>query len=553
MPLPGSSPETPFADLVSRYLDGTASAAEHEALTLALLADAERGREFASQVRFESMLRRTCRRDAKALFEFAALEAACDDFADTADADVGVDVDVGVTVMPAPAAVVAAGAVRSSPSFQQKLEHRQQPRPARWRSAATSPWLRIAAVFLALASSVALWFNREPGSQPASQSQVASAPATALQVQTATDDQMVLLAPRHTETTGTTKANTAAAGPQAPTLAERLEDFYLPAVHLHQVRAQDAADWLTAQLRQHNYAKRPDLNRLTLRLPPSLASRIVTLESGPISFKKAVEIVTTLAGGEATVGQDAIQVVDSTTPAGDEPAWQASPWDKEQARQQAAALGITLDESMLKEEAGGGTSLRLPADQQRALGTLAQAQQQLGSLAPLSFVPFIVPAGAAGAQRVLSSSTVDSIRQQLATTPGTASLPTVTVPFGSSSQGTSLLNGSGDTAVTVKVTPVGEMNQVTIQPTTTTPPATSTTTTNLLADNSSSTTTPPPRVDAVLDSNQGVVTNIDNTGTQLFTAEGIPIPPGYEWLYGLAASAPPEDPNATTLVLVPVP
>lgn len=532
MPDPGSSPETPFADLVSRYLDGTASAVQRQALTQAILSDAERGREFASQARFESMLRKACRRDAKALLEFAALEAASDDSADATN--VGARSDVGL--VPASAAVVAAGAPPSR-------------RPTRWRTAA-APWLRVAAVFLALAGSAALWFTQDshPQGQPAPQ--VASATPAILQVHSVSEDEMILLAPRQQEVSASTSSGRqhAAEDPKMLTLAERLEDFYLPSVSLRQVRAQDAADWLTAQLRQHNYARRPDLNRLTLRLPPSVASRLVTLESGPISFKRAVEIVSTLAGGEATIGQEGIQIVERATPAEENtPAWQTSPLGKEEARQQAAALGITIDDTMLKEEAGGGTSLCLPADQQRALGMLADAQQRLESLAPLSFMPLVVPADTAGAQRVLSASAIESIRQQLGSA-NTVPLPTITVPFGGSSQSTSLLNGSGETAITVKVTPVGEMNQVTIQPATTTPTATPAT--NLLADNSAPTA--PPRVDAVLDTNQGVVTNIDG-GTQLYTAEGIPIPPGYEWLYGLAAAAPPEDPYATTLVLVPVP
>ncbi|MGV3660419.1 MAG: hypothetical protein ACO1TE_09535 [Prosthecobacter sp.] len=532
------SPETPFADLVSRYLDGTAGAAERQALSQALQHDAERGREFASQARFESMLRRACRRDAKALFEFAALEAASDVSADIA----GFDGPGGVVT--APAVMVPAGAVappRSQP---------QQHRPVRWRTA-DSPWLKIAALFLVLATSAALWFNWEEQVQTGPHVAGTTAPAMlpVMQVRSADEKQVVLLAPRQ-HTAPASSPAPAAPVPEAAkalTLAERLEDFYLPAVHLHQVRAQDAADWLTAQLRQHNYARRPDLNQLRLQLPPSVASRIVTLESGPISFKKAVEIVTTLAGGVATIGEKSIQVVDRATPAGTGLSdWQPSPWGKESTQQRAADLGIALEESMLKEEAGGATSLRLPTDQQRALGLLADSQKRLESLAPLSFVPLMVPSGAVGAGRVLTASEVDSIRLQLASAANAGALPTISVPFGAGSQGTSLLNGAGDTAITLKVTPVGEMNQVTIQPTTTTP-----TTTNLLADNGSAPA--PTRVDAVLDNNQGVITSLGEDGTtQYYTAEGIPIPPGYEFLYGFFA-APPEDPSGSALLLVPVP
>lgn len=537
MPAPGSSSDTLFADLVSRYLDGTAGAAERQMLGLALLDDAERGREFAKQARFEAMLRKNCRRDAKALFEFAALEAASAD--DVFDDPVGVNGPCQVVAAPAPAVMVAAGA----------LPPRQQQSPVRWRPTAAAPWLRVAAVFAALAGSIALWLKEVSPRQPQVTSTTTPAGPPIMQVQSADDSQVVLLAPRqHTTPASATTATTAPEAPKGLTLAERLEDFYLPGVRLNRVRAQDAADWLTAQLRQHNYAKRPDLNQLTLRLPPEVGQRLVTLESGPISFKKALEIVTTLAGADTSISEDGIQIVDHPTPASTGlPDWQPSPWGKADTQQHATDLGIDLDESMLKEEAGGGASLRVPADQQRALGLLADSQQRLSSLAPLSFVPLVVPAGLAGTERVLTAAEVDNIRQQLASAVNAGTVPTVTVPFGAGAQGTTLQNASGTPAVTLTVTPVGEMNQVTIQPTT--PPAG--TTSNLLADNSA--VPLPPRADAILDHNQGVITSLDADGTtQYYTPEGIPIPPGYEFLYGIFAS-PPEDSSGSELLLVPVP
>lgn len=540
MPAPGSSSDALFADLVGRYLDGTAEGAERQMLGQALLDDAERGREFASQARFESMLRKACRRDVKALFEFAALEAASDVVADPLAVDEPREVRT-VTAAAAPAVRVPHGAVATPEP--------QPQRPVRWRTASTTPWLRIAAVFVALACGIALWLRE--AAPPQSQITGTTAPAKVpdLQVQSADERQVVLLAPRlHSAAASSiTAAPAAAEGPKALTLAERLEDFYLPAVHLHRVRAQDAADWLTAQLRQHNYAKRPDLNQLALRLPPDVAQRLVTLESGPISFKKALEIVTTLAGADTVITEKGIQVVEHTQPGSQGlPEWQSSPWDKAETQQHASDLGIALDESMLKEEAGGGASLRVPGEQQRALGLLADSQQRLASLAPLSFVPLVVPAGT---ERVLTAAEADAIRQRLASAVNAGTVPTVTIPFGAGSQGATLQNGSGNTAVTLSVTPVGEMNQVTIQPATTTP-ATGTTT-NLLADNVSA--PPPPRADAILDTNQGVITSINADGTtQYYTAEGIPIPPGYEFLYGVLATSP-GDSSGSALVLVPVP
>lgn len=538
MPAPGSSSETLFADLVSRYLDGTAGAAERQLLGQALLDDAERGREFASQARFEAMLRKNCRRDAKALFEFAALEAASDIFADPVGVDEGRP--CGMVAPSAPAVMMTAGAV---------APQQQKQSPVRWRSVATSPWLRMAAVFLALVGCIALFLKEPPQVGPQVAGTTTPGKTQMLQVQSADDHQVVMLAPRQHGVLAVA-STPAPEAPKAITLAERLEDFYLPAVSLHRVRAQDAADWLTAQLRQHNYAKRPDLNQLTLRLPPSVGQRLVTLQSGPISFKKALEIVTTLAGADATIGEKDIQVVDQADSASKNlPEWQPSPWGKADTQQRAADLGIALDESMLKEEADGGTKLRVPADQQRALGLLADSQQRFASLAPLSFVPLVVPTGLAGTERVLTAAEVNAIRLQLAAAVNAGTVPTINVPFGSTSQGTTLQNSSGNAAVTLTVTPVGEMNQVTIQPAATTP--VTGTTTNLLADNSS--VPLPPRSDAILDTNQGVITSLNADGTtQYFTPEGIPIPPGYEFLYGIFA-APPEESSGSELLLVPVP
>lgn len=537
MPAPGSSPDTLFADLVSRYLDGTAGAAERQALGQALLDDSERGREFASQARFEAMLRKNCRRDAKALFEFAALEAASDIFADP----VGVDEPCKGVATSAPAVMMPASAVAP----------RKQAPPVRWRAIAASPWVRMAAVFVALFGCIALLLRDLPQADPQVAGTTTPGKTQMLQLQSADDHQVVMLAPRQHGVLAVA-STPAPEAPKAITLAERLEDFYLPSVSLHRVRAQDAADWLTAQLRLHNYAKRPDLNQLTLRLPPSVGQRLVTLQSGPISFKKALEIVTTLAGADATISGKEIQVVDQTASASKSlPEWQPSPWGKADTQQRASDLGIALDESMLKEEADGATKLRVPADQQRALGLLADSQQRLASLAPLSFVPLVVPTGLAGTERVLTSSEVDAIRLQLAAAVNAGTVPTINVPFGTGSQGTTLQNSSGNAAVTLTVTPVGEMNQVTIQPAATTP--VTGTTTNLLADNSS--VPLPPRSDAILDTNQGVITSLNADGTtQYFTPEGIPIPPGYEFLYGIFA-APPElsESSGSELLLVPVP
>ncbi len=205
----------------------------------------------------------------------------------------------------------------------------------------------------------------------------------------------------------------------------------------------------------------------------------------------------------------------------------------------------------LKAEAGGGVRLRLPQHQQQALDMFAAAQHQLASLTPLSFVPLLVPSGAAGPERVLSAATVEVIQQQLAAaTAGT--LPVVTLSFGSTGRGAPLLDSSGSAAITLKVTPVGEMNQVTIEPATpvVVQPG------NLLAGNTSNAPVPVngssfTAVDALLTSSQGVVATVDGTTTVLYTPEGIPIPPGYEYLYGFAAA--PDTSADPALVLVPLP
>lgn len=510
--MPDSVPAPAFAELVCRHLDGRLSAGEQKEMARMLVEDEARAQEFASIVRFEAILRKACRRDAKALLEFVAMEAT------------------------------------SAPA---STESR-----ARWRIAAT-PWLRVAAALVALACLTALWLSHE-GSPPAAPAAVASAPAPPLIIKTTDRHKVVMLAPRasapkatsHAPATADPAPSGAAAPDRVPTLAERLDDFYLPEVSLREVPAQQAVDWLATQLREHNHAKRADLDHLMLEMPRSAAARLVTLESGPITFKKAVEIVASLAGSEATVTADSVQIVDREAAAtAKEKHWRSSPWNEEDTRRYAAAIGIPPDSAIGKAETGGGVSLQVTEGQQRALTTLAGAQKQLESLAPLSFVPLLLPADANGG-RILTSAEVTAIREQLSTALA-GTLPVVTLPLGSATGETApLLDRKGTPVLSLKATPVGEMNQVTIEAAT---PAT--TPSDLLA-----TTTPPApaqappaaaAVDALLNTDQGVVVTLNAATGTLYTADGIPVPSGYEYLYGYSIAVSAD--GTATLVLVPVP
>lgn len=499
-----SSPNTDdFAALTRRWLDDRASAEEQAALFDLLLKDSDAAREFANQVRFDSLLAQHCTAREKALLEFAAL-----------------DCEMPSEIAPAPKQTV-------------------------WRTGfVQSPWTRLAAAVAVLAAWFA-WMQREPV-EP--QTAFKNTPNGSKQ-QTGRIEPITLLRPRMPTIAATppTDANTPAAQ-----LALTLDDFYLPEITLDNVTFEEAARWLVDQLRAHNYAKRDSLDKLAVNLPGSAKRRRVTVHSGPVSFLKALDIIATLAHCESKLDNGMVAITDAVKPDSEQPRWRVA---TAQTHQDAAALGLsrsTRPNEVLTTD-----------DQDRAINTLAQARAQLANLAPLKFVPLIVPSDLVGPERVITAAEAETIWRQFASQLP-ANLPVVSLPFTSNASTTAAT--ASTTSITLKVEPVGEMNRIVIEQPASTTPATGGNTTQsttpvvaatpsgstalsdssgAIASSSSGSTSSTSSTNsalALLAAANGLVLVIDDDGnTILMTPDGIPV--------SAADLTPPA--TASSLVLVP--
>ena len=493
--------------LTRRWLDDCASPEERETLMSMLLESPEAAKDFANCVRFESLLAQHCSAREKALLEFAALD--CE--------------------MPAEIAPQAKKVVWTTRVLQ-------------------SPFARIAAV-LVLGGVLFLWMQKRP-TEPVLAQNEPQTPSKTSPTQT-----HILLQPR-TKAANVSSSITTPPSPVVLTLAERLDDFYLPSIALEGVTFEEAARWLIEQLRTHNYAKRDDLNKLVMSVPGAARHRRVTVHSGPISFLKALDLISSLAHCESKLENGHITLADLgvQTP---QPR-NATP----QLHQDALALG-------LRSSTNPAQILATPSEQ-KALQTLATSRDQLASLAPLEFVPLVVPSAAVGQERVLTPADAQVLWGQFANhLPST--LPIISLPFAPTASVAS--NG----ATVIKVEPVGEMNRVIIEQPVTTPPATTnpgglnqtdsapivaanTGTTSIsdangivtttTSSSSTASTTGTTSALALLAAAHGLIVVLDDTGnTLLTTPDGIPV--NAADLTTFAAAAPPE-PGSTSLVLLPL-
>jgi hypothetical protein len=482
-----------FAELARRCLDGRASESEQALLNDELIAQPELATEFASIARFDAMLKDVCRREAKALFEFVALEAAMPE----------------APVVRAPVIVTA--------------------------TASRVPWLRIAAGLLFIAAISAMWFR---GGEPATIAEVATSTISTVRK----DGKFITIQPRSQPAPVIRDTQPTQPEPMnEPTLTARLNDYYLPEVDIQQATARQAIQLLAAQMREHNYAKRKDLDALAITMPAALENKEVTLKSGPITMAKAVEVVAALADGEATIGNRGIAIA--------YPRPIAQTWFPNfalpQVQRNAAALGIA------------GTAPT--PSQTRALAILDEAQKQVSALAPLRFVPLVVPTSRYGSERVLTAAEIASIRAQLAqATPG--SLPVLTLPFGAAAP---QFHTSKGRAISFTVTPVGENNLITIDPGPTdnllgagTGPVIAAVTPkydangNALTGTSTTATTTSTTTgaQAVLEPTQGVITEVTEDEDEIiYTDAGIPIPKSQAHLYGITLPTS----TGTALALIP--
>lgn len=539
--MPESLPASEFTDLARRCLDGTASEAEQARLDGMLVADENCAREFASLARFEALLRQECTREMKALLEFVALESECDE----------------------------------RPSLPAALPTRAASPQAR-RFTGFPVWMCIAAIFMVLAGIIAWFLNLED------RSPLSGSVATNSRVTTITrDGKTALLQPRSSPVAPPKEliASVTADDVAAQSMAQRLNDFYLPSVNFEGVPAGDAMKALSGKMQEYNFAKRPDFEKMSVSVPPSASSRPVTLKSGPISFAKAVEVVSALAQCDAKVTGAGMEITDSSgSNASNVASWSPTMTgfaSAAQVQQEAASLGIALADASIRYDATTHTaSVNATASQQSALSKLLSARLQLASLAPLKFVPLVIPSGTSGGEHVLTAAEVAQVREQLATAPA-GSLPVITLPF--NSEKPTVFNSSSGSTIAINVTPLGEMNSVTVDTGNTsnlagdaqgtTVASAATTASNQVdangnpvvssssANSSAATTTGATSsqttgVQAVIDADQGLIADVSDEEEQLYTPDGLPIPKGAVYVSGSGSSSSAS--TGTSLLFVPV-
>ena len=555
-------PPSDFADLARRCLDGSAEDAEHAKLNALLVAQPELAAEFASLARFDAMLKQMCRREAMALLEFVALEAE----------------------MPTPI-VAAKPAPLPLPA--------SAPVAAPQRNLVAARWLQMAAIVLALIAIVSVWMKSSDSSES---SIVANLPAP-VSASVERDGKIVMLQPRTIPASSVHEIAATEPPPlNEPSLTRRLNDFYLPDVNIQKAKVREAMQHLTTQLREHNHAKRPELNDLKVTLPPASENLEVTLQSGPISFAKAVEVVAALSNTEAVIGANAIAFNPVPQPPLARRRVLMPNMTLAQGQHYLASLGIA-SKDVAFEAKPGGVDVTASEPHRRALVVMASAQDQLASLPPLRFIPFVVPTGSMGKERVLSAAEINFIRAQLAAaTPG--SLPVITLPFGGSSAAT--MNTSSGRTVTITGSPDGEGSRVIIDtgsnflgssmianaptvgpilydpqgrvvPSTTAATVASTgqsTQVNLATNetagaitvasstastvNLGTTSSSSAGVEAQVASNQGIAADVSDEDEIIYTPEGIPVLKSQAYLYGIVLT-PTEPATGSTLVLVPAP
>lgn len=439
-----SSPSKPFAELVMRWFDGTASEADQEAMWSALMTDPAAAEEFARQARFEAMLKQQAAAESKAILELAALSCEMD------------DLDI-----PTPA-LVPLPSVQSARPVAVPVPQRAQ-----------MPWLRLAAAFVLFLGVAGLLCHFMEGRKVPQLAQgpeigMTDVPGPAL-VSTIT-----LIRPKEPGQLSV-PATSAPLGEQLAALPERLDDFYLPEIDLEKVAFGDAVRWLTARLKEYNFLNRADFNSLTIAVPASAERRLVTLHCGPISFSKAMRIVSRLAQCDAEFTGTGVLLADRA--AGNAtPGWQPIPSQTSAAadsklaaiKTDASSLGLTLPEQSLRVDPAGEVSVHASAAQTEALRLLEESRRQLAGMPPLAFMPVVLPAGKYGPDRVLNKDEVGRLQQLLqqagAASPPVIVLPRTGQPVAQNNAGTPAggkkRTGRQLPQLTITATPVGEMDRI---------------------------------------------------------------------------------------------
>jgi hypothetical protein len=238
-------------------------------------------------------------------------------------------------------------------------------------------------------------------------------------------------------------------------LHARLDDFLLPGVSIHDMTLSEAVSQVKEQLRTFNIRKDSALNQINIRYPASAANERVSLVTGPISFSKAVQALSALAGlhvSENLNGFDLERVPGGSpthlvTRSLDSYGLGISADEQGASRllQQARSLGITVSDS---------STLTGTAGQFTALSVLNAAQQQLASLPPSKLL--LLPANEKRIEpdRVLSITEANAVLE-LAIQTGQ---PVIEVTVDHSAPAPQRLANASASDYEMTVLPVGERN-----------------------------------------------------------------------------------------------
>jgi len=201
-----------------------------------------------------------------------------------------------------------------------------------------------------------------------------------------------------------------------------LDRYFLAGVSLHDVPLREALGRLQAEMLRVNFFGADIDSRLRVTVSAEASGRRVTLESGPISFLKAVQAVAAQAGCDVEIKdrllavtvrrqnfpqlaktQDLRKVLEGL-PERNGLAVVDLPAEVEAVRQDAVNLGL------LSAEGGYDGFARMTPGQLETLRRLAEARAQMAAMPPQNYQIGIVPQGTYGEDRVLAPEEVPQIR-----------------------------------------------------------------------------------------------------------------------------------------------
>lgn len=396
MPLAPDSPE--FTRLATRWLDGVCTDAEAEQFWKAIGESRACARAFADMARFELLLETT--------YSEVAREA-----------------------------IVTAAAEVKGASHRRRTLVRQS--------------LKIAAVITVM--STIMWLVW-PSPEAQMQTEVAQAkPPAPMLVKRPGQPDRLLIAPPATGLTSAKKAT------KARPLPQHLDEFFLTSLAFDKTKLRDAIRQMEAQLRELNFARATDLDRLHIALPASALGREVTFKSGPISFLKALRAIAALADCDVDVTDTGVALSTRRLPPN-------APMENRAVASLLAADGIGRHSSLsdLLEDARAlgmagitNDTISGTAAQFEALAQLAESRRQVRQLPDLSFLAYVLPAGPRDQSHVLTAAEQKALAGKV--TDG----QTIIIDPGASSQ----------TPASLRLTavPAGDGHQITVSPPTLTP------------------------------------------------------------------------------------